>query len=71
VGDLTVHGVTKPVTWRVTARAADGAYTGTAATSFTFEEFGMRKPRVARVLSVKDTIRLEYDFRLLPDPSSN
>lgn len=71
VGDLTVHGVTKPVTWRVTARAADGAYAGTATTSFTFEEFGMTKPRVARVLSVKDTIRLEYDFRLLPDPSSD
>jgi polyisoprenoid-binding protein YceI len=70
VGDLTVHGVTKPVTWRVTARAADGAYTGSASTSFTFEDFGMTKPRLARVLSVKDTIRLEYDFRLLPDPSS-
>jgi polyisoprenoid-binding protein YceI len=64
-GDLTVHGTTKPVKWDVTARAAGGGYTGTAKTAFTFEDFGLTKPRVASVLSVVDTIRLEYDFRLV------
>jgi polyisoprenoid-binding protein YceI len=66
VGDLTVHGVTRPVTWDVTARAEGGAYTGTASTWFRFGNFEMTIPRVASVLSVKDSIVLEYDFRLVP-----
>jgi len=65
-GDLTVHGTTKPVTWDVTAKAEGGTYTGTAKTAFTFDDFGLTKPRVGAVLSVVDTIRLEYDFRLVP-----
>ncbi len=64
--DLTIRGVTRPVVWQVSARVVDGAVVGTATTSFTFEEFEMTKPRVARVLSVNDDIRLEYDFRLIP-----
>jgi len=64
-GDMTVHGVTKPITWDVTATAASGTYRGKATTAFTFEDFGMTKPRVAMVLSVVDTIRLEYDFKLV------
>jgi polyisoprenoid-binding protein YceI len=66
VGDLTLHGVTQRVTWDVTARAADGReLVGTAATRFTFGDFGMAIPRVARVLSIEDHIRLEYDFHLV------
>jgi polyisoprenoid-binding protein YceI len=68
-GDLTVHGVTKPATWEVTARAASGGYTGTATTAFKFADFGMAIPRVASVLSVVDSIRLEYDFNLVPETS--
>jgi polyisoprenoid-binding protein YceI len=64
VGDLTVRGVTKPTTWQVTATRTGTRLTGTATTSFTFAEFGMAKPRVPVVLSVADTIRLEYDFAL-------
>jgi polyisoprenoid-binding protein YceI len=66
-GDLTVRGVTKPVTWAVTLRPAATVYSGTATTTFAFTEFQMTKPRVARVLSVNDSIRLEYDFRLVPE----
>lgn len=61
-GDLTVIGVTRPTTWTVDATFAPGRVTGTARTAFTFEDFGIRKPQVRRVLSVADTIRLEYDF---------
>ncbi|MEP7356838.1 MAG: YceI family protein [Anaerolineales bacterium] len=65
-GDLTVHGVTKAVTWDVTATAADGKdLTGTATTSFTFADFGLTQPRVPVVLSVEDTIKLELDFHLV------
>ena len=71
VGDLTIHGVTKPATWQVKAtRGASGAVTGTATTSFPFAEFAMTMPKVARVLSVDDKITLEYDFNLVPEPAS-
>lgn len=64
-GNLTVRGVTRPTTWRVTASYDNGKVTGTAATAFTFADFQMEKPRVPVVLSVVDTIRLEYDFTLV------
>ena len=68
VGDLTVRGVTRPVTWQVKAtRAAAGAVTGSATTSFPFAEFGLTIPKVGRVLSVDDKITLEYDFNLVPE----
>ena len=65
-GDLTVHGVTHPITWQVTARGEGNDVVGTASTAFTFKDFGLDQPRVPIVLSVADTIRLEYDFRLTP-----
>jgi len=65
VGDLTVRGVTRPTTWQVTAEYRDGRVVGKATTRFTFAEFQMSQPRVPVVLSVADTIRLEYDFTLV------
>jgi polyisoprenoid-binding protein YceI len=70
LGDLTVRGVTRPTTWRVTAQYHGGQITGKASTGFTFEDFDLTQPRVPVVLSVADTIRLEYDFTLLPDTSA-
>lgn len=64
-GNLTVHGVTRPTTWTGNATFAGNSITGTASTKFTFAEFGLGVPRVASVLSVADTIRLEYDFKVL------
>jgi polyisoprenoid-binding protein YceI len=66
-GDLTVHGATRPTTWQVTARGEGNGVVGTATTAFTFKDFGLEQPRVQVVLSVADTIRLEYDFRFVPD----
>jgi polyisoprenoid-binding protein YceI len=65
VGDLTVRGVTRPATWRVAARVAGDEVTGSATTKFVFADFSIEKPRVRSVLSVADTIALEYDFRLV------
>jgi len=67
VGDLTIHGETRPTTWHVTARADGPAIVGTATTAFTFKDFNLDQPRVPIVLSVADTLKLEYDFRFLPD----
>lgn len=65
LGNLTVRGVTRPTTWRATARFQDGRVRGTASTRFAFAEFEIEKPRVRSVLSVADTIGLEYDFTLV------
>jgi len=63
MADLTVHGVTHPTAWKVTARADGDDIVGTATTAFTFKDFGLDQPHVPIVLDVKDTIKLEYDFR--------
>ena len=67
-GDLTIHGVTRPATWQVEAtRNASGLVTGTATTNFRFADFNMTIPKVGMVLSVDDSITLEYDFTLAPE----
>jgi polyisoprenoid-binding protein YceI len=62
-GDLTVHGVTKSVTWQVTGTVNGEVLTGKATTAITFEDFGMSPPRVAVVLAVEDKIGLEMDYQ--------
>ncbi|HEY4217109.1 MAG TPA: YceI family protein [Gemmatimonadaceae bacterium] len=64
-GDLTVHGVTHPVTWQVNAHGDGDDILGTATTQFTFHDFGMEPPKKAILLSVMDTVKLEYDFHLV------
>jgi polyisoprenoid-binding protein YceI len=62
-GDLTVHGVTTPSTWDVTARFSPDEISGTGRTTVTLDQFGMQKPNVMSVLSIDDAIVLEIDFR--------
>jgi polyisoprenoid-binding protein YceI len=66
LADLTVHGVTKPTTWKVTAKSEGPDLVGSATTAFTFKDFSLDQPKVPVVLSVADTIKLEYDFRFTP-----
>ena len=61
-GDLTIKGVTKPVSWDVTASFSPQEVTGSANTSITFELFELDKPSVLIVLSLADTLNLEIDF---------
>ena len=62
-GNLTVRDQTREVTWDAMAEfPGDGTATGLASVMFTFEDFGMDKPRVAIVVSVEDEILLELDF---------
>ena len=67
VGDLTVRGVTHPTTWHVTAHGDGSDVVGSAETEFTFKDFALDQPRVPVLLSVADTIKLEYDFRFSPE----
>lgn len=62
LGELTVKGVTRPTVWDATGSFDGTTLKGTAKTRFTFAEFSLRQPRVPIVLSVADTITLEYDF---------
>jgi polyisoprenoid-binding protein YceI len=68
-GDLVLHGVTRFTIWNVTAQAGAAQYSGTAKTSFVFDDFRMEQPNVPVVLSVNDTIKLEYDFKLVKSGS--
>jgi polyisoprenoid-binding protein YceI len=61
-GDLTVHGVTKPVTWQVTAQFSDGGVSGNATTNVNISDFGMTPPKAGPVLSIQDGLTLEMVF---------
>jgi polyisoprenoid-binding protein YceI len=61
-GDLTVHGVTKPVTWQVTAQFADSTVSGNATTNVKITDFGMTPPKVGPVLGIEDALTLELAF---------
>ncbi len=63
-GNMTIHGVTKPVTWDVTGAINNGEANGKATTSFTFEDFGLQQPQVPVVLSVVDKITLNVTIDL-------
>ena len=65
LGDLVLKGVPHPTVWNVTARAEGQDVAGSATTAFTFRDMGLDQPRVPVVLSVADTIKLEYDFRFV------
>jgi polyisoprenoid-binding protein YceI len=68
LGNLTVKGVTRPTVWKVDATFSQEGATGVSTTAFTFEDFDLTQPRVPVLLSVADTIRLEYAFRLAVTP---
>jgi polyisoprenoid-binding protein YceI len=62
IGDLTVHGVTRPVTWQVTAQFGDGSVSGAASTTVNISDFGMSPPKAGPVLSIEDGLTLELAF---------
>jgi polyisoprenoid-binding protein YceI len=62
LGDLTIHGVTKPVTWQVSAQFADTTVRGSATTNVNITDFGMTPPKAGPVLSIEDALALEVAF---------
>lgn len=67
VGDLLLKGECFPTAWEVEATFVNGAVLGRASTVVTFQSVGLEKPQVGSVLSVADDIRLEIDFRMVPE----
>ena len=64
IGNMTIHGVTKPATWDVTVKKSGNQLTGTASTVIKLTDYGMTPPRVPVVLSIEDNITLELDFAM-------
>jgi polyisoprenoid-binding protein YceI len=62
LGDLTVHGVTRPVTWQVTAQFTGTHISGSATTDVKITDFGMTPPKVGPVLNIEDGLTLELAF---------
>jgi polyisoprenoid-binding protein YceI len=67
IGDLTVHGVTQPVTWQVTAQFNADSVTGNATTNVNISDFGMSPPKAGPVLSIQDGLTLELAFSAARD----
>ena len=57
-GQMTIHGVTKPLIFEVKARRAGEFLTATADTSFNMSEFGINPPNVPTARSY-DLVRLQ------------
>jgi polyisoprenoid-binding protein YceI len=63
VGNVTLHGVTKEVTFDVVATLRGGTVAGRATASLLFADFNITKPAIPVLLSVNDKIQIEVEFR--------
>ena len=61
-GTMLLRGVTRDITWDVTARRAGTQLSARATTTVRFGDFGMVPPRAEPVAMVVDEIRLELDL---------
>ena len=61
-GDMTVHGVTVPLTWDAAVQFRPDGAKGLIKTNFPFSTFDMKRPKKLFLLSVDDDIRLELQF---------
>ena len=59
IGDLTVHGTTKTLTWTGTAGFDGQTVTIDLSTDVTFDDFALDRPTVGPILAVSDPIHLE------------
>ncbi len=63
-GNLTVHGVTQPVSVDLQARLVGDTIVVVGSTPFTFSDYGMTAPRAPIVLSVADGGSIEFQLFL-------
>jgi polyisoprenoid-binding protein YceI len=63
VGELTIRGVTRPVTFEASVTPlSDSRLAGQASTTIRYADWGVSVPPVPFVASVDDEIRIELDF---------
>ncbi len=63
IGNVTLHGVTKEVSFDVVATLRGETVAGLARGSLLFADFKITKPAVPVLLSVDDKIQIEMEFR--------
>ncbi len=61
-GDLTLHGVTKPVTIPLDTKLVGDTIVVTSLFDITFADFGIQKPSSANVLSIEDKGQMEVQL---------
>jgi polyisoprenoid-binding protein YceI len=64
LGDATVHGVTKPLTWDVTATFEAQKVSGQATTDFKLSDFEISIPKLPSVVEVEDQAKLNVKFEV-------
>lgn len=62
VGNLSINGVEKQVSWDATVTIADGKITGSASTVIRFDDYGVEKPVMGPVMSIEDEVHLTIDI---------
>jgi len=61
-GDLTIHGVTKPVTFPLEAQLVDGTIVVTGTLDVVFSDYGVELPTAPIVLSIEDNGQIELQL---------
>jgi len=61
-GELTVHSVTRPETFKVTGKLDNDTVTGKATASVLMANYGIDPPNIAGFLTVKDGVTLTFNF---------
>ncbi len=65
-GDLTVHEVTKPVSFAVTANLQGDTLFGTATSTIRMSDFGVGPISIAGILNTEDEVKLTLNFIARP-----
>ena len=65
LGDLTIHGVTKPIEMAIDAQLVDGTVVVVGSTDVVFSDYGVEVPQSQIVLSVEDHGVLELQLLLV------
>lgn len=66
-GDLTIHGVTKPVSIELHAALHGDVIAAVGSLTFTWDEFDMEPPTAARVVSLADEVTMETQLFFTKD----
>lgn len=62
LGDFSVHGVTRPISWEATATLEGETLTGKAMTRFLMPEFDIVPPKVGPVEAIDELVQLEIEL---------
>lgn len=62
VGNLTINGVEKQVSWNATVTLDGDSITGSATTLIRFDDYDVEKPVMGPVMSIEDDVTLTIDI---------